>query len=240
MPMPVPLEENFNDNTTSGGIIKEDGVAAKESAFIPTADTGTATTVVPSMNKNGKMNINNNRNKEEEEEKKKKKRPLGFFRAALMLLRSDSKSKKKPPPAPDVVDPDDRIHSKTKWEKMVGSMRPLHLQDNRSLSPASPPRPGVESLESEDLIYNNSSAMMSIHQYQPSSPSPSTVSSGGTMSQYASASNLQELEQDYYQGNDDDDPDEVFDALCGDEMIDAKAEEFIAQFYQQMKLQQIN
>lgn len=57
------------------------------------------------------------------------------------------------------------------------------------------------------------------------------------MSQYASANNLQEL---YGESSDDEeeDPDQVFDAIGADEMIDAKAENFIAQFYEQMRRQQ--
>ncbi|KAL7112562.1 hypothetical protein ACP275_04G009800 [Erythranthe tilingii] len=71
-----------------------------------------------------------------------------------------------------------------------------------------------------------------------SSSSSSSSSSRGTMSQYASAASLRDL----YNSSDDEDeeeedPDEVFDAITGDEMIDAKAEEFIAQFYKQIQLQ---
>lgn len=59
-------------------------------------------------------------------------------------------------------------------------------------------------------------------------------SSGDSMSRYASAQNLQELDREGGGGNDDD---------CdygGDEMIDAKAEVFIAQFYEQMRLQRLD
>ena len=66
--------------------------------------------------------------------------------------------------------------------------------------------------------------------YQSGASSSSSSEDG--MSCYASAVNLQELNKD----NDEDD--EYEDG--GDEMIDAKAEEFIAQFYQQMKLQQMD
>ncbi|XP_042025707.1 uncharacterized protein LOC121772601 [Salvia splendens] len=57
-----------------------------------------------------------------------------------------------------------------------------------------------------------------VHAFGADSPASS---SSGTMSQYASANNLRDLCKE----------DEVFDAIEGDEMIDAKAEEFIARFY---------
>ncbi|KAL1543987.1 hypothetical protein AAHA92_20896 [Salvia divinorum] len=78
-------------------------------------------------------------------------------------------------------------------------------------------------------------SMRPLHtQEMPASPvhayggADSPASSSCTMSQYASANNLRDL------CNDDEEerhPDEVFDAIEGDEMIDAKAEEFIALFY---------
>ncbi|KAL1558321.1 hypothetical protein AAHA92_08804 [Salvia divinorum] len=86
------------------------------------------------------------------------------------------------------------------WRNIVQSMRPLQM-------PASPSRGGAAS---PALSWSGSSC--------------------GTMSQYASATNLRDL------CNEDDeeerrDPDEVFDAIEVDEAIDAKAEEFIARFY---------
>lgn len=62
-----------------------------------------------------------------------------------------------------------------------------------------------------------------VHAFGADSPG---ASSSGTMSQYASANNLRDLCKE-----EEEDPDEVFDAIEGDEMIDAKAEEFIARFY---------
>ncbi|CAK9185803.1 unnamed protein product [Ilex paraguariensis] len=147
-------------------------------------------------------------------DKKKKPGSFNLLKAALLMLRRGSKGKPKPVQV--------EVASNGNWKQIVGSIRPLHLHDH--LSPPSsimegPPSPIVEQFE--DMI-------------APASPSPSS-SSGGTMSQYASANNLQELDKDEESG--DDDPDEVFDAIRGDEMIDSKADEFIAQFYQQMKLQ---
>ena len=65
----------------------------------------------------------------------------------------------------------------------------------------------------------------------------SASASSETMSQYASASNLQDLDE---QEEDEDDPDKVFDAIGADDMIDAKAELFILQFYQQMRRQNVD
>lgn len=107
------------------------------------------------------------------------------------------------------------------WKKLVGSMRPLHLQDNQSppSPPALPPPVKTTSLpvDFSDQLY---------------SPSSSSVS---TMSQYASANNLQELYNE--SDSEEEDPDQVFDAIGADEMIDTKAENFIAQFYEQMRRQ---
>lgn len=156
----------------------------------------------------------NNGDKKQELEKKKKKKkagPFSFFRVALVALRSDNKKKPSLRKATSVVDMND-----ANWKKIVGSMRPLHLQDDKSPAPS----PGRGTWD--DLVYN--------HSHPPSSPSSSSVS---TLSQYASASNLQALDD---VGDEDEDPDVVFDAIRGDEMIDYKAEEFIAQFYQQMQM----
>lgn len=77
---------------------------------------------------------------------------------------------------------------------------------------------------------------------EPYSPSPPST-------RYASAVGLNELVQSsdddcekqevkvIVEDEDDDDDEEYFD---GDEQIDDKAEEFIAQFYQQMKLQRLD
>ncbi|MCD7453850.1 hypothetical protein HAX54_022346 [Datura stramonium] len=155
--------------------------------------------------------------------KKKKKGPFSFLRAASLKFRRRSVDLKQEKFSQDEVPPADTKGEN--WKKLVGCMRPLHLQDNQSPPsphPLPPPSPSVESCE---------------HFSSPYSPSLST-SSAGTMSQYASANNLQEL----FGENDDDDeeeedPDQVFDAIGADEMIDVKAENFIAQFYEQMRRQ---
>lgn len=140
-----------------------------------------------------------------EKRKKKKSGAFGIFKAALYILRKK---------------PDEKEAAKKKsaesdgnWKKIVGSMRPLHVQE----TPQSP-------------MYQMSPASDDF----PSPASPAPSSSCGTMSQYASALNLRDLDNC---DDEEEDPDEVFDAITGDEMIDAKAEEFIAQFYKQIQLQ---
>ena len=64
------------------------------------------------------------------------------------------------------------------------------------------------------------SASPRVHAFGADSPA---ASSSGTMSQYASVNNLRDLcneEEEWH-------PNVVFGAIEGDEMIDAKAEEFI-------------
>lgn len=106
----------------------------------------------------------------------------------------------------------DKISNNSDWTKIVGSMRPLHV-------PETPESPMHAISPANDG-------------YPSASPAPST-SSGGTMSQYESALNLRDL-CDSDDEEEEKDPDEVFDAITGDEMIDTKAEEFIAQFYREI------
>nr|GLL33053.1 uncharacterized protein LOC109182590 [Ipomoea trifida] len=154
---------------------------------------------------------------DESEKRKKKKRSssFGFLRAASMIFRTKSieKQQKK-----ERVSDEDGKQGRNNWKNIVGSMRPLTLQQK---SPAVSPSPTVEDLQAL------------VPQGGLESPAPSYFSSSGSSSRYASAANLQELDS----CDDVDDPDEVFDAITGDDMIDAKAEQFINQFYQQMRLQ---
>ncbi|KZV52934.1 hypothetical protein F511_18046 [Dorcoceras hygrometricum] len=151
---------------------------------------------------------------EEKDKKKTKKKSgaFGLFKAALSMMRKrpkDPVSYDKSAPTPN-----------GNWTKLVDSVRPLHSQEN---IPSPPP-----SITSEYSAGESLKEMV-----PPDSPAPS--SSAGTMSQYASAASLRDLVDS--SDDEEEDPDEVFDALCGDEMIDAKAEEFIAQFYLQLRLQ---
>ncbi|XP_031111502.1 uncharacterized protein LOC116015542 [Ipomoea triloba] len=143
--------------------------------------------------------------------KKKRSRSFSLLKAALNIFH-DKPSEKEENKKPKKKSND--------WKRVVESMRPLTLQD-KSPSPSVPSMSPSSSFESLTL----DAAVLD-------SPSVSSVSSLGGMSQYASAPNLQALDT----GSDD--PEEVFEAVGGDEMIDAKAEEFITQFYKQMKLQE--
>ncbi|KAL1060423.1 hypothetical protein V6Z11_1Z099000 [Gossypium hirsutum] len=100
---------------------------------------------------------------------------------------------------------------KVSWKRLLGSMRPMHIQSNQS------PPPTIEANLEEDI------------EAAPWSPMASSDSS--FMSQYESPLNqeihvMEPSEEESW-----------FDDDGGDEMIDAKAEEFIAQFYQQIRLQ---
>lgn len=144
--------------------------------------------------------------------RKKRSRSFSLLKAALNIFQ-DKASEKEESKKPKKKSGD--------WKMVVESMRPLTLQD-KSPSPSLPsmsPSSSFESLAPLDVAV-------------PDSPSVSSVSSRGGLSQYASAPNLQALDT----GSD---PDVAFDAIGGgDEMIDVKAEEFITQFYRQMKLQE--
>ncbi|KAJ8543257.1 hypothetical protein K7X08_005780 [Anisodus acutangulus] len=155
--------------------------------------------------------------------KKKKQGAFSFLKAASLKLRRRPLDLKQQKISQEAVPTADSKGDN--WKKLMGSMRPLHLQDNQSPPSPHPPPP----------VKSPSPPLVECCEHF-SSPSPST-SSAGTMSQYASANNLQEL---YGQSDDEEeeDPDQVFDAIGADEMIDAKAENFIARFYEEMKRQQ--
>ncbi|KAL3652911.1 hypothetical protein CASFOL_002592 [Castilleja foliolosa] len=158
--------------------------------------------------------------------KKKKSGAFGIFKAALLIFRKrqGQKSSAKINLKPEQDGPTTN-NPNPNWTKLVDSVRPLHVQESTQSPPQSPVAPAEEAGdEIREMIV-------------PTSPAGSS-SSGSTcrgMSKYASAASL--LDLDNSSDEEEEDPDEVFDALTGDEMIDAKAEEFIAQFYKQMQLQ---
>jgi hypothetical protein len=131
----------------------------------------------------------------------------------------------------------------SKWKKLLSSMRPLHINSNQSAQRSIGDRAPMAPLTSKEVVeqskvYAPSAASEDVEQFElftpPWSPAPkSTGSSSGQTSQYASAQNLQELDDQ----SDEDDEDSYYDDKFGDEKIDMKAEEFIAKFYGQMKLQ---
>jgi len=156
------------------------------------------------------------------EGKKNKRGAFSLLKSAIFMLR---KSQNKRPAKSDKSKLDS---SNGNWQKIVGSIRPLHLQDDNSPPPSNPSLSTSTSAENFNDLLRPASPYSSV---ASSSASPIT---GGAMSQYASANNLQELdEEDGYES------DKVFDSFAGDEMIDAKAEEFINRFYQQMRSQNL-
>ena len=149
---------------------------------------------------------------------KKNRNAFSLLKALLMFRQRPNRKSKKPVQV--------EAAANGNWKKIVGSMRPLHLQEDNPSPPSTPEKPAAVLQLPEQAEYV----------LQAASPSHST-SSAGTMSQYASANNLQELDKHDGNDDDDDDSDKFFDGVAGDVMIDAKAEEFIAQFYKQMRLQ---
>ncbi|KAG6575790.1 hypothetical protein SDJN03_26429, partial [Cucurbita argyrosperma subsp. sororia] len=155
--------------------------------------------------------------------KKKSNRAMQIFKLSLFMLRRRSKKSKASV---------DMGSDKGLWQRLLASIRPLHIEDNES-----PPTIVHTSLAPKPKeVYEESPIPLSS---SPSSSfSSSTLFSCTSMSssfctrQHASEPNLQELDNDSESDNDENTID------GGDEMIDAKADEFIAQFYEQMRRQQ--
>ncbi|XP_027349409.1 uncharacterized protein LOC113861017 [Abrus precatorius] len=153
------------------------------------------------------------------ETRKRKKGAMHVLRVALFILRGRSRKSK-------VLQVNDE--SKSIWKKLVGSMRPLHLQSDQSSSSFSQPTITLPSTGSDGYVSD-----IPASEEEPYSPSP-------TSSRYASAVGLNEL----VQGDEENEKKEVIVEECeehddGDEMIDAKAEEFITHFYEQIRLQRL-
>ena len=159
---------------------------------------------------------------------KKKRSPMHILRVANYML--SLKSGKSKTAHTDVV---------SKWKKLLSSMRPLHINSSRSTQRSITDAVPMATLTSKE-VYAPSAASEDVEQLEvftpPWSPGPKSTagSSSGQTSQYASAQNLQELDD---QRDEDDEDDSYYDDKYGDEMIDMKAEEFIAKFYDQMKFQ---
>lgn len=151
---------------------------------------------------------------------KKGKRQKNFFKVALFMMRGRSRKSK-------MLAVDDE--SKSIWRKLVGSMRPLHLQsnhdddNNNNVNPHQSKMMKTTSAPSE----NGDDSFDSATEFGNSS-SPAS-------SRYASAVGLNEMVQEEEENEKINNNDGE-----GDEMIDAKAEEFIAQFYHQMRLQSLD
>lgn len=220
-----------------------------QSSIISNYNIDTRNDVVETLQPNGV--INNGERLTDDVMRKTKKKPgvFGLFKAAMFVLRHRTKGKQK---AAQVA----VSSTKGDWKKLVGSMRPLHLQDNNSQAAydycATTSSPSALSCSGTMSQYASASDLQAMD--VPAAGAPSITdsmsqyasandlqaleasTSSGTMSQYASANNLQELDDE----EEEEDPDQVFDAIGADDMIDAKAEEFILQFYQQMRRQNID
>lgn len=159
---------------------------------------------------------------------KKKRGAMHLLRAALFMIRRGSGKKSKSSLQIEVA-------ANGVLNKVVGSMRPLHMQSHQSpLHEAAAPAP-VLALPSPGEHFVDMLPVSPVSTLaRPYSPSHSSTS--GSTSRYASAINLQELVEGDSE-DEEDDADDVYDVNGGDDMIDAKAEEFIAQFYQQMRAQ---
>ncbi|XP_020101240.1 uncharacterized protein LOC109719117 [Ananas comosus] len=152
----------------------------------------------------------------------KKRGTLSLIRAALFMVRGCSSGKKK---FMNAEAPGSPSAAEAGWKTLVSGMRPLHVPQleyypsNPLLLPPPPPV-GHESYHDVSL--------------PPASPAHST--SSGEMSRYASAEDLQALDK-----NDDDlNSDEATDdGSGGPNAIDVQAEDFIAKFYEQMRLQRM-
>lgn len=154
--------------------------------------------------------------------KRKKLNPIHFFRAAIYMLTLKSGKSKSA-----------HVDVASKWKKLVSSVRPLHIHSNQS-----PPRTIETTPAQPEPVAPLTEVIEPFEVFTPPlSPAKTSIasSSSGISSQYASAQNLQDLDQS--DESDEDDEDRYYDDKVGDEMIDAKAEQFIAQFYEQMRLQ---
>lgn len=151
-------------------------------------------------------------------QKAKKRGALQLLRVVLLMLkRPSSKSKSV------------EMASRTTWRRLVDSMRHFHLQSNKT-----PPT----SIQAVPINSPLSQHFMSPYESNSLSASSSTPSFEGLTSSYASANNLREL--DGLEPIEDLDEEFVYDGDGGDDMIDQKAEEFIAMFYNQIKQQTMN
>ncbi|GAB4830552.1 hypothetical protein Ancab_020316 [Ancistrocladus abbreviatus] len=161
---------------------------------------------------------------------KKKRSVMHLIRAALFMLRGKNKKS-------------NSLATTSSLTRLFGLVRPLHLPDNQQSLPALQLPPQATSMmrvKSVDDMSEISDRPALQEWSTPLHEGLSSSTAGDQMSRYASAMNLQELDVDddnVY--NEESDNDAYYDGIEGDKMIDVKAEQFIAQFYQQMKLQQL-
>ena len=185
---------------------------------------------------NAIINFNPNTTLDENPQPKaiiKNKRSKNFFKVALFMMRGHSRKSSKA-----ILPVDDE--SKSMWRKLVGSMRPMHLQSNKS-----PPQilNGQNNLKHVKVVVetaNDHEREEDGFHHLAYTPSPaSSRHTSAASSRYASAVGLNEMveeekeEEIVNKGSENYGDD-------GDDMIDAKADEFIAHFYQEMRLQRMD
>lgn len=160
----------------------------------------------------------------------KKRGPMQLVRVALFMLRRGHQ-KKKPPLHVEAA-----AATTGTLTKLVGSMRPLHLHDNDDDENNNNADGGKPQLPALTYASSPSPAKAaSFEHFEDVFPPPSPSDGDASSSRFASAQNLQELDEDG-----DEDEEEGGEVVGeGDEMIDAKADEFIAQFYRQLGLQSL-
>ncbi|CAI8584011.1 unnamed protein product [Vicia faba] len=161
----------------------------------------------------------------------KNKGSKNFFKVALIMMRGRSRKSSKA-----IVPVDDE--SRGIWRKLVGSMRPMHLQSNQS-----PPQilNGQNNLKNVKVVVETADDRQGQDGFEyPYTPSPvSSRYASEASSRYASAVGLNEMVEEEKE-------EEIVNKGCenygdgGDDMIDAKADEFIAHFYQEMRLQRMD
>ncbi|KAL9659913.1 hypothetical protein QQ045_024723 [Rhodiola kirilowii] len=176
--------------------------------------------------------------------KKKKGQTASLFKAALLTLFGRRKATKSLQ-AEVVV-----LGDANSWVVLVGCMRPMNLHDKDStLMLDDDALDNVETKKSENMINDEETVLVKNEEEADvttklltSSDAPlsssSSESTGGD-SRYASALNLQELDKGASSDEEEEEDNEQFDDTQGDAMIDMKAEMFIAQFYAQMRIQNI-
>lgn len=148
----------------------------------------------------------------------KKRGGINIVKACIDALRH------RQPPGKKTETRKNEANPRTMLNRVVGSIRPLHLQDVGSpIHPSAVPA----SDHFEDTVLPSPLACP-WGKARRSLSSRSSVSDEGGTSRYASAVNLQELDR-AEDGNGE-------ESEGGDEMIDVKAEQFIARFYQEMRM----
>ncbi|KAL6968591.1 hypothetical protein U1Q18_034392, partial [Sarracenia purpurea var. burkii] len=118
---------------------------------------------------------------------KKKASGFSLIKAAMLMVRGRPNAKPKPLPV--------KVASKGTLEKIVGSMRPLHLQDNQS------PPPSVQRSPLPSPDWDSSSSVDSMSQYGSAINLQELDKGGDDQIQHVSSTNLQQSD---YKGSDSD------------------------------------